>query len=326
MSNPDIVMPQPQLSRVAPARKEKEPDIFNGSKTEWVDYIVHFEQAATWNRWSDSEKAQQLSLCLRGSAQKILSDLTLGQLSDYTSIKSPLAQRYHPRESEVAYRCEFRNLKRQKGETVADYGYIRSAQKTYPALKCSDIEPTVIDQYIHGLNNHELKKHVQFHHPQTFIQAIAFASEFEAFLGSSDRIFKPEGTDTEQSDFTLQTLTSHSRWYCFRHKRKDRYYKLKIGKLCLDQEFIVAKIDKRSGILGMNFLSKHDAEIHIGKEVLIIKGEKIKFKTEISKVCAKVRLTDKVFIPPNRELLVESFIDGHIDNESGLVESTDFVK
>ena len=171
MSNPGIAMPQPQLSRVTPSRKEKEPDIFNGSKTEWVDYIVHFEQVAAWNRWSDSEKAQQLSMCLRGPAQKILSDLTLGQLSDYTSIKSALAQRFHPRESEVAYRCEFRNLKRQKDETVADYGYRlrRSAQKAYPALKCSDIEPTVIDQYIHGLNNHELKKHVQFHHPQTLI-------------------------------------------------------------------------------------------------------------------------------------------------------------
>ncbi|CAG2236597.1 unnamed protein product [Mytilus edulis] len=445
MSNPGIAMPQPQLSRVTPSRKEKEPDIFNGSKTEWVDYIVHFEQVAAWNRWSDSEKAQQLSMCLRGPAQKILSDLTLGQLSDYTSIKSALAQRFHPRESEVAYRCEFRNLKRQKDETVADYGYRlrRSAQKAYPALKCSDIEPTVIDQYIHGLNNHELKKHVQFHHPQTLIQAIAFASEFEAFLGSSDRIFKPEGTDSKQSDFKIQALTCKEenskpegvtmkdisklldekleklfnkdnrvpenqppkRFEANPHQNNNdsqkRYgsrnreirstgsclnveveinelkckllvdtgspvcilseqlfkklnkgtslltksstsvhtadgtaldikgkidIKLKIGKLCLDQELIVAKIDNLSGILGMNFLSKHDVEIHIGKEVLVIKGEKIKFKKETSKVCAKVRLIDKVSIPPNSELLVESFIDGHIDNKSGLVESTDFVK
>ncbi|CAC5419775.1 unnamed protein product [Mytilus coruscus] len=420
MSNPAIVMPQPQLSRVAPARKEKEPDIFNGSKTEWVDYIVHFEQVATWNRWSDSEKAQQLSMCLRGPAQKILSDLTLGQLSDYTLIKSALAQRFHPRESEVAYRCEFRNLKRQKGESVADYGYRlrRSAQKAYPALKCSDIEPTVIDQYIHGLNNHELKKHVQFHHPQTLIQAIAFASEFEAFLGSSDRIFKPEGTGTEQSDFTLQTLTCKEenskpegltmqdisklldekleRLFNkdnrvpenqppkrFRanlnqnnYDSKKRYgprnreirstgsclnVEVEVNELnckllvdtgspvCILSEQLFEKLNKGKSLLTKSGTSVHtadgtaldikgkiDIKLKIGKlcldqELIVAKidnlsGEKINFKKETSKVCAKVGLIDKVSIPPNSELLVESFIDGHIDNKSGLVESTDFVK
>ena len=151
------------------------------------------------------KKAQQLTMCLRGAAQKILSDLTLGQLSNYDSLKNILSQRFNPRESEIAYRCEFRNWKRLKDETVAEYGYNlrRLAQKAYPTLRYHEIEPTVVDQYIHGLNNHELKKHVQFHHPQTLNQALAFASEYEAFLGPVDKIVKPR----EESDmYSLQTL------------------------------------------------------------------------------------------------------------------------
>ncbi|CAC5390078.1 unnamed protein product [Mytilus coruscus] len=65
----------------------------------------------------------------------------------------------------------------------------------------------VVDQYIHGLNNHELKKHVQFHHPQTLSQAIAFASEYEAFLGPVDKIVKPRETFDAHNIQTLQALT-----------------------------------------------------------------------------------------------------------------------
>ena len=45
-------------------RKEKEPDKFDGRNVEWRDNIVHFEKSAMWNNWHDSEKAQQLAMCL----------------------------------------------------------------------------------------------------------------------------------------------------------------------------------------------------------------------------------------------------------------------
>ena len=189
-------------------RKEKEADIFDGKTTEWVDYIVHFEQVAAWNGWNEREKAQQLTMCLRGAAQKILSDLTLSQLTDFRSLKTVLEQRFNPRENEIAYRCEFRNRKRKKDESAAEYGHSlrRLAQKAYPTLSYREIEPTVIDQYIHGLSHYELKKHVQFHHPQTLSQAIAFASEFEAFLGPLDKASKPREYDEQTNDLHVQSL------------------------------------------------------------------------------------------------------------------------
>ena len=57
--------------------KEARPDDFDGSdKTEWVDYIVHFEQCAAINNWPDSRKAQMLSIRLKDQARTLLSDLT----------------------------------------------------------------------------------------------------------------------------------------------------------------------------------------------------------------------------------------------------------
>ena len=85
---------------------------------------------------------------------------------------------------QVAFLCEFRNLKRPKSETAAEHGHslrILAQKVCIPSLRYSDIEPTVIDPYIHRLSNHEFKKHVQFHHPQTYNQDITFASEFNAF-------------------------------------------------------------------------------------------------------------------------------------------------
>ena len=50
----------------------------------------------------------------------------------------------------------------------------------------------VIDQFITGLNNYDLQKHVQFGHPKTLNEAISLATEYEALEGSVDRIKKPK--------------------------------------------------------------------------------------------------------------------------------------
>jgi hypothetical protein len=70
----------------------------------------------------------------------------------------------YPRENEVAFHCEFRNLKRPKSETTAEYEHsLRILQKAcISSLRYSDIEATVIDPYIHRLSKHELKSMSNF--------------------------------------------------------------------------------------------------------------------------------------------------------------------
>ena len=57
--------------------KGVKPDDFDGcDKIKWSDYIVHFEQCATWNNWADELKARMLSIRLKGEAQTLLRDLS----------------------------------------------------------------------------------------------------------------------------------------------------------------------------------------------------------------------------------------------------------
>lgn len=76
---------------------------------------------------------------------------------------------------------------------MAQYGYSlkRLAQRAFPSEPNSSLEIHVIDQYLNGLGNHELKKHLTFKHPQTLEQAISYASEYEAIEGPLDKIRKP---------------------------------------------------------------------------------------------------------------------------------------
>ena len=181
-------------------RKEKEPDKFDGKSVEWKDFIVQFEYLASWNGWSTQEKAQQLVMCLRGTAQRMLGDLTFDQLQNYEVLTKILSSRFSPVGRESAYRCEFRNRRRQRNESISDYGYAlrRLGCLAFPDVPHTYREINVIDQFVNGLGNLDLKKHVSLNHPNTLEAAIALAIEYEAFEGSQVPLVKP--IDTGDTD------------------------------------------------------------------------------------------------------------------------------
>ena len=131
-----------------PNRKLKEPDLFDGNKVEWTDYICHFEQVAIWNQWSETEKAAQLAMSLRGMAQRVLSELTPDALSNYETLKYTLMQRFCPPERETSHRCEFRNRRRYRDESVIDYGYAlkRLGSLAFPSIPISMRESLIVEQ------------------------------------------------------------------------------------------------------------------------------------------------------------------------------------
>ncbi|CAC5414606.1 unnamed protein product [Mytilus coruscus] len=180
-------------------RKQKDPDTYDGKHAEWPDYICHFEQVALWNQWSEYEMASQLAMCLRGIAQRALSELSRDDLSNYGRLKFSLTQRFCPPERETAYRCEFRNRRRRRDESVSNYGYSlkRLAAHAFPTIPLNIRESLIIEQYISGLANPELKRHVQFSHPTTLDRAISLALELKLFEGSqiSPVIKKPQDED-----------------------------------------------------------------------------------------------------------------------------------
>lgn len=72
--------------------------------------MTYFEHVAHWNKWNDGEKGQRLIMCLRGSAQKILSELTYHQCTNYITLTQVLNQDLILKRGIVA-RCEFETEK-----------------------------------------------------------------------------------------------------------------------------------------------------------------------------------------------------------------------
>ena len=96
VSNPCQTDTETSPNEKLPHRKQKEPDKYDGEKVEWQDFRVHFETVATWNGWTNFEKGLQLATCLRGKAQKVLSELKPSQKSDYHTLTTVLAERFNP--------------------------------------------------------------------------------------------------------------------------------------------------------------------------------------------------------------------------------------
>lgn len=83
---------------------------------------------------------------------------------------------------------------------MSDYEYAlnRLANRAFLNIPMSSREDLIIDQYISGLGDLEIKKYVQFAHPSTFDKAISLAVQFEAFEGAHDKVIsKPNNFEQD---------------------------------------------------------------------------------------------------------------------------------
>ena len=192
-NSPPVVRAQPTAGMASnpcqtdteklPHRKQKEPDKYDGEKVEWQDFIVHFETVATWNGWTDLEKGLQLATCLRGKAQKVLSELKPSQKSNYITLTSVLAKRFNPPHRENAFRAVLRQRRRLPKESLMDFGceVSRLAQKAYPEFPYEALDQVSREQFVRGLSDVDMKRHVDLRNPSSLEEAISLATQFESF-------------------------------------------------------------------------------------------------------------------------------------------------
>lgn len=189
-------------SRHSKHRKEIKSPTFDGS-FDIHEFFIQFEQVAKWNGWSKRECASQLIMSLRGSARHVLSEIPLTKSDNYDDLKNIFKSYFNPGESVKAYQVEFKTARRQNGETVEDFGYAlkRLALKSYPHIPYKYLEPHIVDQFIVGLGDIDLQKHVQFKHPSTIEKAIGLAIEYESFVSNFVANQMPVSVHTSDSDF-----------------------------------------------------------------------------------------------------------------------------
>jgi len=176
-------------------RRHVDVDTYNGKNVELGDFLEHFDNAADWNNWSYSEKGLRLALSLRGPAQQSLGSMSVHEKRDYDTLVAVLSKRFDPKERVLSYRCEFKQRRKGKDETVEEYGFAlnRLLTRAYREIDSGMREDLLIDQFVAGLGDKEIRKHVQFGHPKTLDEAISLAGEYIAFQGlPGDTTRKPE--------------------------------------------------------------------------------------------------------------------------------------
>ena len=112
------------------------PDQFDG-KSSWTDYIAHFEICCEINGWTPPQRAQYLSVSLRGSACQVLGTLPIERRRDYRELVRALGRRFNPENQSELYRVQLRNRGRKVNESLPELGQqIRTlVAQAYPILK-----------------------------------------------------------------------------------------------------------------------------------------------------------------------------------------------
>lgn len=125
-------------------------------------------------------------MSLRGRAQRVLIELSYRELGNYSDLKCTFTQRFSPPKRETAQRCGFRKRRCKSGETLLEYGYLlrRLVSRAYPTFPSDKRKSLTVEQFVTGLDCHELKHYVQFSHPKTLDRAIPLALVYESFEGS----------------------------------------------------------------------------------------------------------------------------------------------
>ena len=173
---------------VAPTGWTKQkPEKFEGS-SDWSDYLNHFEMMSLWNCWSGEEKAVQLSMSLTSAARQAWSDSFCDGRTPltYDSLVNALTQRFKPEGQEEAFKAEFHHGVRRKVESFLEFGHNlrRLAIRAFPRINHVSREELVVDQFLVGLSEVDMRIHVRLSHPANVDQAITLATEFETVTQS----------------------------------------------------------------------------------------------------------------------------------------------
>ena len=134
-------------------------------------------------------------MSLQGEAQRVLTDISpYIDTQDYGALITELENRFSPAEREATFKIAFRNRTKKDNETPMQCGYaLRGlASKAFPTISLNAQEQWVLDQFVNGLENSEIRKHVQFAHPRNLLEVISLAVECECFeMSLSRRNTKP---------------------------------------------------------------------------------------------------------------------------------------
>ena len=166
------------MNQVAPGQNKRPkimPDQYDG-KMSWIDYLAYFEICCEINGWNLAQRAQYLSVSLRGAACQVMCNLPAHKRRDYRELIQALGRRFNPEKQSELYRVQLRNLTRKANDTLPELG-----QQAYPGANAKVMDALGRDYFIDSLEDPDLRWRIYQAKPETLDDTICIAVEFEAY-------------------------------------------------------------------------------------------------------------------------------------------------
>lgn len=169
-------------NRRKPNRPLISPEMYTG-ETSWTDYKAHFESVSELNEWDIETRGRFLATCLRGPAQRILSNLPSGWRSNYHELVKQLATRFGPREGVELYKAQLKSLRRKPNQVLGDLAdqVRRLSNLAYPCMDYVNLESMGVSHFYDALDDLEMRLRVFQSKPSTLDDALTCALELETF-------------------------------------------------------------------------------------------------------------------------------------------------
>ena len=148
----------------------------------WPQYLTHFEAVANLNGWNACDKAQYLSVSLRGEACQVLQLLEPMMTSNYQMLIEALNRRFGPILCERLYRMQLRTTVRGPKQPLPQLAQSIKvlASQAYPSADKHLLDSLCCDHFIEALHDDDMKMMLMNSNIDSFDDIVARAVKYEA--------------------------------------------------------------------------------------------------------------------------------------------------
>ncbi|KAL5496553.1 hypothetical protein EMCRGX_G012859 [Ephydatia muelleri] len=179
------------------------PEPYGGEAGGWAEWVDHFENVATVNKWATGEeKLKWLKVRLTGKAQTAFKKLPQDVKENYGECIKSLQRRFDPDSKRQLYVAELSARTRHKDEDWATFGDVLRvlADKAYPDLEEKARERLALNQFLAQIENAQVAFGVKQKRPTNVEEAVVATIELESYLGSSGKPLRVSAVSPQEPD------------------------------------------------------------------------------------------------------------------------------
>ncbi|CAH0698868.1 unnamed protein product [Spodoptera exigua] len=167
--------------------------------TSWTAFKLQFETLMEAYGWTQKEAQSALTLALRDQALSVLEAIGASGDLSFSTLLDALEARFGDSHLEHVYRAQLKERTQRANESLQQWSVeieklVRRAFRSTPSM----IEGTLLQAFIDGVRDPEVRAVVHLGHHKNMKEALAHALEVEAVRGNSRTLRLREMTTTEQ--------------------------------------------------------------------------------------------------------------------------------